>query len=76
MDLRPYSHFRLGGNTTVFGAAGVDALQGGGEGSLRVDESVVFPDKDMVAAAAASRRVESVCPMIVVVMAAAFTSRI
>ena len=72
MDLRPYSHFRLGGNTTVFGAAGVDALQGDGEGSLRVDESVLFPDKDMVAAAGG---MESVCPMIVV-MAAAVASRI
>ena len=72
MDLRPYSHFRIGGNTTVFGAAGVDVLQGGGEGSLRVDDSVSFPDKDMVAAAGG---MESVCPMIVV-MAAAVASRI
>ncbi len=61
----------------MFGAAGVDALQGGGvgAGSLRVDESVSFPDKDMVAAAAADGRTDSVCPMIVV-MAAAVASRI
>ncbi len=60
----------------MFGAAGVDASQGEGEGGImRVDESVSFPDEDMVGATAASGRTESVCP-IIVVMAAAVASRI